>query len=95
MPLQPGNSRAVKSANIEEFHQGKTYAHTEAKFGKKRADAQAVAASLENARRHPMKGGGKVPDKEVNPKKEKGYSEGGVVQAKGNTQYTPCYRRII
>ncbi len=56
MPLKPGRSRAVVSQNISEFHGGKTYNHTQAKFGKKRADAQAVAAALSNARRHPSNG---------------------------------------
>ena len=53
MPLQPGNSKAVKAQNFHDFHHGKTYAHTKRKFGKKRADKQAVAAVLTNARRHP------------------------------------------
>lgn len=52
MPLKPGASNAVVSENIDEFHTGKTYAHTRAKFGKARADAQAVAAALSNARRY-------------------------------------------
>ncbi len=51
MPLAHGSSRKVISQNIAEFHGGPTYAHTKAKFGKKRADAQAVAASLSTARR--------------------------------------------
>lgn len=51
MPLEPGGSRATVSKNIKEFHTGKTYAATEAKFGKAKADKQAIAASLENARR--------------------------------------------
>lgn len=53
MPLKSGSSRATVSENISEFHTGKTYAHTAAKFGKKRADKQAIAAALSNARRHP------------------------------------------
>lgn len=51
MPLQPGSSKEVVSENIREFHTGKTYAHTKAKFGKQVADKQAVAAALGNARR--------------------------------------------
>jgi hypothetical protein len=53
MPLHSGSSKAVKDRNFHEFHQGPTYAHTKRKFGKKRADKQAVAAVLSNARRHP------------------------------------------
>ncbi len=56
MPLKPGNSPEVKSQNIREFHTGKTYAHTKAKFGKKRADAQAIAVALDTARKY-AKGG--------------------------------------
>ena len=51
MPMKKGSSRKVISKNIEEFHQGKTYEHTKEKFGKERADKQAVAAALSNARR--------------------------------------------
>jgi hypothetical protein len=47
----PGKSRAVVSKNIKEFHGGSVYAHTLRKFGKARANAQAVAASLSNARK--------------------------------------------
>lgn len=51
MPLKPGKSKKVVSENIKEFHTGKTFAATEAKFGKKKADKQAVAVSLSNARK--------------------------------------------
>jgi len=51
MPLKKGKSKAVVSGNISEFHTGKTYAHTAAKFGKARADKQAVAVALNTARR--------------------------------------------
>jgi hypothetical protein len=47
--MKRGSSRKTISANIEEFHTGKTYAHTKAKFGKAVADKQAVAASLSKA----------------------------------------------
>lgn len=50
MPLLKGSSRKRISENISEFHKGKTYQHTLRKFGKKRADAQAVAAAMETAR---------------------------------------------
>jgi hypothetical protein len=49
MPLKPGKSKAVVSENIKEFHTGKTFAATAAKFGKKKADKQAVAAALNAA----------------------------------------------
>lgn len=39
------------SKNIREFHKGKSYQHTKNKFGKKRADKQAVAAGMEAARK--------------------------------------------
>ena len=35
---------------IREFHKGGTYAHTLHKYGKAKADAQAVAAAYESAR---------------------------------------------
>lgn len=49
MPLLPGKKN--RAANFHEFHAGPTYAHTKAKFGKKRADRQAVAAILSNERK--------------------------------------------
>jgi hypothetical protein len=51
MPLKKGTSRSTLSSNIREFHKGKTYARTKRKFGKKRADKQAVAASYNERRR--------------------------------------------
>ena len=51
MPLKKGSSKKTVSANISEFHKGKTYAHTAGKFGKKRADKQAVAVALSTARK--------------------------------------------
>lgn len=50
MPLAPGSDPKTISKNISEFHTGKTYEHTAKKFGKKRANAQAVAAALNKAR---------------------------------------------
>ena len=50
MPLLPGNSAKVKSKNIREM----------IKAGHPRK--QAIAASLENARRHPKKNGGGISD---------------------------------
>lgn len=46
MPL-----RGSTSNRIREFHKGKTYARTKAKFGKKRADKQAVAVGLNRKRK--------------------------------------------
>jgi len=51
MPLKRGSSKKVVSENISEFHGGKTYARTKAKFGKKRADKQAVAVAMAESRR--------------------------------------------
>ena len=50
MPLSSGSSKKIVSRNIGEFHGGKTYAHTLAKFGKATADRQAVAVALSKAR---------------------------------------------
>jgi len=51
MPLKRGKSNKVFQENIKEFHQGKTYARTARKFGKKTADKQAVAAAYSQKRR--------------------------------------------
>ena len=51
MPLMKGNSPAIVGKNIEEFHEGKTFARTAAKFGKKRANKQAIAVALSTARK--------------------------------------------
>jgi hypothetical protein len=59
MPLTPGKSKEVISKNIREFHTGKTFAHTSSKFGKDRANAQAVAVALNTARKYA--GGGEAP----------------------------------
>jgi len=50
MPLKSGKSQKTISKNISEFHGGKTYAKTAAKFGKEKADKQAVAVALDKAR---------------------------------------------
>ena len=39
------------SDNIREFHKGRTYSATRKKFGKKRADKQAVAVALSKKKR--------------------------------------------
>jgi hypothetical protein len=41
--------RAIAAANIREMHQGSTYAKTMKKFGKKRANKQAIAVGLRTA----------------------------------------------
>lgn len=51
MPLKRGTSKATVSKNIEEFHGGKTYEHTKSKFGKARADKQAIAVAMSEKRR--------------------------------------------
>ena len=61
MPLKKSASKKAVSENIEEFHHGETYARTKAKFGKKRADKQAVAVALNAAR----KSGAKIPKKKT------------------------------
>jgi hypothetical protein len=52
MPLKKGSSSKVVSANIRELHGGKTYARTAAKFGKEKANKQAVAIALSQARKY-------------------------------------------
>ena len=51
MPLEEGTSQETVSSNISEFHKGDTCAATKAKFGKKKADAQAVAAAMSQKRK--------------------------------------------
>jgi hypothetical protein len=51
MPLKRGKSKKILSANISEFHTGKTYAKTKKKFGKATADRQAVAAAFAQRRK--------------------------------------------
>lgn len=56
MPLKKGSSRKTVSSNIRELHGGKTYAHTASKFGKTRANRQAVAIALKKAGKSRRKG---------------------------------------
>lgn len=64
MPLKKGKSKKTISSNISEFHGGETYAKTKAKFGKAKADKQAVAVALETAR----KSGAKIPKRKKSKK---------------------------
>lgn len=60
MPLQSGSSQKTISNNIRELHKGKTFARTEGKFGKARADKQAIAIAMSNARETKGRGMGGV-----------------------------------
>ena len=51
MPLKKGKSKKTISKNISEFHKGKTFAKTAKKFGKDKANKQAVAVALSTARK--------------------------------------------
>jgi hypothetical protein len=66
MPLEKGKSQETISKNIAELHQGKTYAHTAAKFGEKRAHAQSIAIAMREAGKsrpkHPRKDGESYAD---------------------------------
>ena len=48
MPLNP---KASIGENISEFHTGSTYQRTKKKFGKRRADKQAIAVAYATKRR--------------------------------------------
>lgn len=61
MPLIQSGSKEAVSKNISEFHTGKTYARTAAKFGKAKADKQAIAVALDTARRAKRAVGGMTP----------------------------------
>ena len=50
MPLKKGGNPQVISDNIRELHQGPPFQRTRRKFGKVKADKQAVAIALEEAR---------------------------------------------
>ena len=51
MPLKKGRSKSTLESNIKEFHKGRTYAKTARKFGKKKANKQAVAVAFAQRRR--------------------------------------------
>jgi hypothetical protein len=61
MPLIKSGSKNAVSENIRELHTGKTFAHTAAKFGKEKADKQAVAIALNVARKATRAMGGTAP----------------------------------
>lgn len=67
MPLKSGSSSSTVSSNIKELHSGKTYARTESKFGKHKADKQAVAIALSNARKTGRAMGGPVAGMMTSP----------------------------
>lgn len=46
MPLLKGTSNEVVSANIRELHKGATFKRTRKKFGKKKANKQAIAIAM-------------------------------------------------
>jgi hypothetical protein len=50
-PLKHGSSQSTISSNIGELHSGKTYARTRRKFGKKKANKQAIAIAMSEARK--------------------------------------------
>jgi hypothetical protein len=56
MPLKKGTSKKTINSNISEFHKGQTYASTMKKFGKSKADKQAVAVALNQKRKSAAKG---------------------------------------
>ena len=57
MPLLKGKKN--RESNFDELRHGKTFAHTEKKFGKKRAEKQMVAIELSNERKTERKRGEK------------------------------------
>ena len=65
MPLKPGKSKATVSSNISEFHTGKTYAKTAAKYGKAKANKQAIAVALSTARKYAR--GGTIDPEDLDP----------------------------
>lgn len=56
MPLKRGTSKKTVSKNISEFHKGKTYARTAAKYGKAKANKQAVAVAMATKRKSAKRG---------------------------------------
>lgn len=50
MPLKSGVSSKTISANIRELHGGRTYEKTKMKYGKNKANKQAIAIALRESR---------------------------------------------
>jgi hypothetical protein len=50
MPLKKGKSKKTISKNISELHKGPKFAKTVKKFGKKKANKQAVAIAFDKSR---------------------------------------------
>jgi len=57
MPLKHGSNQQAIAANIRELHRGPQFQQTMRKFGKAKADKQAVAIALDQARRSKGKTG--------------------------------------
>ena len=55
MPLIQSDTEAATSQNIRELHGGKTYRKTKKKYGKKKAQKQAIAIALSNKRKAAQK----------------------------------------
>lgn len=53
MPLKHGSSPKTISYNVRELHKGPQYQRTAEKFGKEKANKQAVAIALSEARKRP------------------------------------------
>ncbi len=51
MPLLKGTSKKVVDENFHEFRHGKTFAHTEKKFGSAKAHKQLIAVVLSQERK--------------------------------------------
>src|SRR6185437_3282005 len=72
MPL-----KGTVSQKISEFHTGATYAHTRAKFGKARADRQAIAAAMSKRKDPPMKTNEMAGGRGMSPRKVMAQGSGG------------------
>jgi len=57
MPIQSGNSRSVISDNIRELRRGPQFQRTKRKFSPRKAQQQAVAIAMDEARKSKGKSG--------------------------------------